>query len=657
MKSRAGARTCGRWVRGSALAVLAAAAVAGGPPTEAWEFTHDGGAGNDYGRGVAIDSAGSVITAGYVAETLVPGPGTGANGFVVKRDHGGVPAWTQTIDNPDTDTVASASGDDLRGLCVAPDDDLIAVGAWSGDYATMSYWVTAYVAKLHGDTGDVDWEWRAGSGGGPWSTMEAAATDAAGNIIAVGQTVASVTSGSDWGIWKLSPEGQLAAGFPKSHSQSTGPYMTDLPYGVATYADGSFLVVGTVAVSPGPDSTRRDFDWHVRCYRADGSLSWTDTYAGPAHLYDTAFGVAIDHDGYAYVVGRTNVGTDNADDADYDGLVIKYTLGGQRVWTVVQDGDAGELHDYRGLAIDPDGTLSICGFHRGAGESTYGGWLEGRNPENGDLYGGDEDGAAANTYYEAVAGRNGMLAVAGSRVASDRDLLTRLLEIPNSAPVIDTPPAAGTDLGAVDEPIVFAIGAHDPDHDPLTYTWDFGDGTYATGPSPNHAFATPGQKMVDVTVSDGLHDVQDSLVLTVGQPVETPSVKAKVSFKKGGRDAVTFKCRLDLTEMLLIEGETVIVDVGGVRETFTLNKKGKGKSDAGKVTLKWKKKQQRWQLTAVLKNGDFAGDWADEGLVDETQKKTPVVIKATVELGVGIQCAHRVDALYTAKAGKWGKTR
>ncbi len=48
-----------------------------------------------------------------------------------------------------------------------------------------------------------------------------------------------------------------------------------------------------------------------------------------------------------------------------------------------------------------------------------------------------------------------------------------------------------------------ASGASDPDGDPLTFTWDFGDGQASSGQSTNHVYSRAGSYNVSVTVSDG----------------------------------------------------------------------------------------------------------------------------------------------------------
>ncbi len=60
------------------------------------------------------------------------------------------------------------------------------------------------------------------------------------------------------------------------------------------------------------------------------------------------------------------------------------------------------------------------------------------------------------------------------------------------------------DTGAVNQPVLFNAGASsDPDGDPLSYAWTFGDSTNATGKDTSHAYATEGTFTVTLTVSDG----------------------------------------------------------------------------------------------------------------------------------------------------------
>jgi hypothetical protein len=60
--------------------------------------------------------------------------------------------------------------------------------------------------------------------------------------------------------------------------------------------------------------------------------------------------------------------------------------------------------------------------------------------------------------------------------------------------------------GATD--ITFSVaGANDPEGDPLTYTWEFGDGSTGSGATVTHKYATAGTFSATVTVGDGQHTV------------------------------------------------------------------------------------------------------------------------------------------------------
>lgn len=64
-----------------------------------------------------------------------------------------------------------------------------------------------------------------------------------------------------------------------------------------------------------------------------------------------------------------------------------------------------------------------------------------------------------------------------------------------------------------------AAGSSDPDGDPLTYAWAFGDAQTGTGVSPSHTYATAGAKTVTLTVSDGTLTGQ---VTQTANPVAPP---------------------------------------------------------------------------------------------------------------------------------------
>lgn len=64
-----------------------------------------------------------------------------------------------------------------------------------------------------------------------------------------------------------------------------------------------------------------------------------------------------------------------------------------------------------------------------------------------------------------------------------------------------------------------SAGSNDPEGQPITYSWDFGDGSSSTAANPSHTFAGAGQYVVRLTVSDDENSsVSTPLTISVGSP-------------------------------------------------------------------------------------------------------------------------------------------
>jgi PKD repeat protein/cytochrome c553 len=76
-----------------------------------------------------------------------------------------------------------------------------------------------------------------------------------------------------------------------------------------------------------------------------------------------------------------------------------------------------------------------------------------------------------------------------------------------SAPAPENQPPVCSNIapttGNTNVALSFSADAIDPDGDPLTYNWDFGDGNTSTQVNPSHTYSSAGIYTVSLTVSDG----------------------------------------------------------------------------------------------------------------------------------------------------------
>ena len=91
-----------------------------------------------------------------------------------------------------------------------------------------------------------------------------------------------------------------------------------------------------------------------------------------------------------------------------------------------------------------------------------------------------------------------------------------------SEPAPNQAPTADFSAGCTDLDCSFTDLSSDPDGDPLSYLWDFGDGATSTQASPTHTYASGGSYTVTLTVDDGaLADSTSQTVVATDPPVAT----------------------------------------------------------------------------------------------------------------------------------------
>lgn len=122
---------------------------------------------------------------------------------------------------------------------------------------------------------------------------------------------------------------------------------------------------------------------------------------------------------------------------------------------------------------------------------------------------GDGNGAAEMmpTHTYTSAGNFEVTLVVNDRQAdSDPSIASAAITAPpvNLAPIADP---GGPYAGAPGQTITFdGSGSADPNGNPLTYSWDFGDNSAGSGVSPTHSYAAAGTYTVSLVVNDTLLD-------------------------------------------------------------------------------------------------------------------------------------------------------
>jgi PKD repeat protein len=102
----------------------------------------------------------------------------------------------------------------------------------------------------------------------------------------------------------------------------------------------------------------------------------------------------------------------------------------------------------------------------------------------------------------------------------------------NRAP---TASAGGPYSGVAGSPIALVGSGSDPDGDPLSFSWAFGDGTTGSGASVAHAYAEPGSYVAVLTVSDGRGgSAVAEAAVTVTSPPPPPPANRVPTASAGG---------------------------------------------------------------------------------------------------------------------------
>jgi hypothetical protein len=154
----------------------------------------------------------------------------------------------------------------------------------------------------------------------------------------------------------------------------------------------------------------------------------------------------------------------------------------------------------------------------------------------------------------------------------------------------------------------------------------------------------------------------NSATPVVAEPLTLAKMAVKLNFRKTLSDSISASGVLAVPADFVVAGKQVAVDIGGVVKVFNLDLKGnspKG-NDSFKIKVKAKKSvvlAQSAKFQTKFNKGDFAASLVDEGMSSaNTVRDTPVNVLVMIYFNGHLYATQQAQ-LFSASAGKSGKTK
>jgi uncharacterized protein (AIM24 family) len=372
-----------------------------------------GGASSDYAYGVAVDSGGNVIVAGYFSSTTLTAYNAGGtafgtvlansgpqNAFIAKYNSSGSVVWLAKIGGTSYDLANAVAVDSTDNVIVAGyflSSTLTAYNAGGSAFGTtlaLSGSKTDFIAKYN-SSGSVAWIARIG--GASSDTANAVAVDSGGNVIVAGYfTSTTLTAynagGSAFGT-TLTNLGGLNTFIAKYNSSGSvvwlakiGGTLYDYSTGIAVDSGDNVIVSGyfssttLTAYNSGGGAFGTTLtklggqDAYIAKYDSSGSVAWIARLGGTT-ADDAATGLAVDSSGNVIVAGYYDSATLTAYNSGggafgttltklggADAYIAKYTSSGNVVW-LARLGGATDNERANAVAVDSTGNAIVSGYY------------------------------------------------------------------------------------------------------------------------------------------------------------------------------------------------------------------------------------------------------------------------------------------------------
>ncbi|HUI78488.1 MAG TPA: SBBP repeat-containing protein, partial [Bryobacteraceae bacterium] len=350
--------------------------------------TYLGGSGDDRGYGIAVDSSGEAVVAGWTYSSNFPTwnaaqPGLGGvrDGFVAKLNSAGTALIFSTYLGGNAADSANAVALDQQGnIYVAGETASANFPVLNGFQARIGGGLDAFVTKFNSAGTRLYGTYL---GGIADDRATAIAVDTSGNPYITGSTYSTnfpvanafqstVGGGQDAFAAKVGPAGNTLVYSTYLGGNGGGASSPETGNGIAVDSAGCAYVAGTTSssnfptVNPFQSSLSGSQDAFVLKLSASGGALVYSTYLGGSSI-DMATAIAADSTGRAYVAGYTAsvdfpianaVQTSGA--GGYDAFLVELTALGNSIAIGTYLGGTGSDSAY-GIALDASGNVYLAG--------------------------------------------------------------------------------------------------------------------------------------------------------------------------------------------------------------------------------------------------------------------------------------------------------
>jgi hypothetical protein len=461
--------------------------------------------------------------------------------YLNKYDASGNLLWTKTT---------GTTGCTAAAICIDNAGNILLTGEFTAYSSYPLYFDTIALVSLNNSrdiftvkldsSGNVKWAKRAG---GPWDDLwgSGISTDGAGNVYVTAgvnlgnvfifgnDTLQSPTSVPCFSLLKYDANGNEQWGRLAGYTQSTGSYFPSAE-AICTDVNGNSYITGAFSANiidfgggiTLSNTTTGYPDYFFAKYDSSGNVVWAKGATGifPKFGQD----VIMDNSGHLYTIGTMDDSTvfDTISlSAPAKCFIVKYDTSGHAVWAK-NFGD----HYWDGAecaAIDGNGNIFIAGWFYDQAFSFGNSVLHNMDPSQAtnDVFVVKFD-SLGNELWAKSAGSDTLEDVFGICVDANANayivgrvyavqtffdgiVLTDTTTVWSNSPFIARLDhcSAYYDLYADTIPHNWIAVNHASGIAPITYLWDWGDGTFSGGATPSHIYNTPGYYNICLTITDG----------------------------------------------------------------------------------------------------------------------------------------------------------